>query len=56
MADEFGTGKGATALMFSITTCWYFVFGLVSGKAADRWGPRPVMLVGAVLSRRSVCC
>lgn len=48
MADEFGSGKGATALMFSITTCWYFVFGLVSGKAADRWGPRPVMLVGAV--------
>lgn len=48
MADEFGTSKGATALMFSITTCWYFVFGLVSGKAADRWGPRPVMIVGAL--------
>ncbi|MFV0308081.1 MAG: MFS transporter [Desertimonas sp.] len=48
MTDEFGSGKGATALMFSITTCWYFVFGLVSGKAADRWGPRPVLLVGAV--------
>jgi predicted MFS family arabinose efflux permease len=49
MSEEFGTGKGATALMFSITTCWYFVLGLVSGKAADRFGPRPVLLVGAVL-------
>lgn len=48
MADEFGTGKGATAFMFSITTCWYFVLGLVSGRAADRYGPRPVMLVGAL--------
>jgi len=49
MSEEFGTGKGATALMFSITTCWYFVLGLVSGKAADRFGPRPVLLIGAVL-------
>jgi MFS family permease len=47
MADDFGTGRGATALMFSITTAWYFGLGLVSGKAADRFGPRPVMLVGA---------
>lgn len=49
MAEEFGTGKSATAFMFSITTCWYFVLGLVSGKAADRFGPRPVLLTGAVL-------
>ena len=47
MAAEFGTGKGATALMFSITTAWYFGLGLVAGKAADRFGPRPVMLVAA---------
>ena len=49
MAEEFDTGKSATALMFSITTCWYFLLGLVSGRAADRFGPRPVLLVGAVL-------
>lgn len=47
MAEDFGTGKGATALMFSITTAWYFGLGLVSGKAADRFGPRPVLLFGA---------
>ena len=48
MAADFGTGKGATALMFSITTAWYFGLGLVSGKAADRYGPRPVLVVGAL--------
>lgn len=47
MAAEFGTGTGSTALMFSITTAWYFALGLVSGRAADRFGPRPVLLVGA---------
>jgi MFS family permease len=47
MAEDFGTGKGATALMFSITTAWYFGLGLVSGKAADRFGPRPVLIAGA---------
>ncbi|MET0326854.1 MAG: MFS transporter [Ilumatobacteraceae bacterium] len=49
MAEDFGTGKGATALMFSITTAWYFGLGLVSGKAADRFGPRPVLLVAAAV-------
>lgn len=47
MAADFGTGTGATALLFSITTAWYFGLGLVSGRAADRFGPRPVLLVGA---------
>ena len=49
MAEEFGTGKGATALMFSITTAGYFGLGVFSGRATDRYGPRPLMLVGAVM-------
>ncbi|MET0460226.1 MAG: MFS transporter, partial [Ilumatobacteraceae bacterium] len=31
------------------TTAWYFGLGLVSGKAADRFGPRPVLLVAAAV-------
>jgi MFS family permease len=49
MAEELGTGKSATALMFSITTAGYFGLGVFSGRAADRLGPRPLMLVGAVM-------
>jgi MFS family permease len=48
MAEDFGTGKGATALMFSVTTAWYFGLGPVSGKAVDRFGPRPVLAVAAL--------
>ncbi|MDQ1424351.1 MAG: hypothetical protein QOD72_1849 [Acidimicrobiaceae bacterium] len=48
MAEDFGTGKGATALMFSITTALYFTLGMVAGRLADRFGPRPVLVVGAV--------
>jgi MFS family permease len=48
MAEDFGTGKGATSLMFSITTALYFSLGLVSGRFADRYGPRPVLLFGAI--------
>jgi len=48
MADEFGADRGAIALVFSITTLLYFGLGVVSGRAADRFGPRPVLLIGAV--------
>jgi MFS family permease len=49
MAEEFGAGRGATSLMFSITAFLYFSLGLLSGRAADRFGPRPVLVVGAVV-------
>ena len=48
MAAEFGTGSGATSLVFSITACSWFLLGSVSGRAVDRVGPRPVLLIGAV--------
>lgn len=47
MAEEFGAGSGATSAVFSITAFCWFVLGSVSGRAADRYGPRPVLLVGA---------
>lgn len=48
MAAEFGIGRGATALMFSITTALYFTLGLVTGRLADRYGPRPILIAGAI--------
>ena len=47
MAAEFGSGSGATSAVFSITACCWFLLGSVSGRAVDRVGPRPVLLVGA---------
>lgn len=48
MADEFGTSRSATAFFFSITTFAYFGLGIVSGRVADRIGPRRVLIFGAV--------
>jgi MFS family permease len=47
MAAEFGTGSGATSVVFGVTACCWFLLGSVSGRAVDRFGPRPVLLVGA---------
>lgn len=49
MAAEFGSGRGATSLVFSITAFLYFLLGAVSGPAVDRFGPRPVLLTGAIV-------
>lgn len=48
MADEFGTNRSETALFFAITTFAFFGLGIITGPLADRFGPRPVMVVGAV--------
>ncbi len=48
MADEFGIDRGRTAFFFALTTFLYFVLGVISGKVADRVGPRPVLMFGAV--------
>ncbi|MBA3282936.1 MAG: MFS transporter [Acidimicrobiia bacterium] len=49
MSDEFGSGRSATSLVFSITAFLYFVLGALSGPAVDRFGPRPVLLTGAAV-------
>ncbi len=48
MAADFGTGKGETAVVFGVTTFAFFWLSLVTGRLADRVGPRPVMLLAAV--------
>ena len=47
MAEEFGSTRGATAVIFGITTFSFFWLSIATGRAADRFGPRPVLLVGA---------
>ncbi|MEM9522241.1 MAG: MFS transporter [Actinomycetota bacterium] len=48
MADEFGSDRSATAFFFAITTFAYFAIGIVTGRVADRVGPRRVVVFGAV--------
>ncbi len=48
MATEFGADKGSTALIFGFTLLLFFGFGIVSGPLSDRFGPRPLLIVGAL--------
>ncbi len=48
MSEEFGSGGGLTSGVFSLTAFCYYILGLLSGPAVDRFGPRPVLLVGGL--------
>lgn len=48
MAEEFDAGKGSTALVFSITIFFLFVLGAMTGRLADRFGPRPLTIAAAI--------
>src|SRR5580658_4816903 len=48
MAHEFGAGPSATSAVFSITVCMWAVLGWPAGHLADRIGPRPVIIFGAI--------
>ncbi|MDK3256975.1 MFS transporter [Blastococcus capsensis] len=48
MAEEFGSGRGTTSVFFALTSLTYFGLGALSGVAVDRYGPRRVLLVGAL--------
>jgi MFS family permease len=46
---EFGASRGSVSLVFSLAGFLYFGLGIVSGPLADRFGPRPLALIGMVL-------
>ena len=48
MSSEFDTSSSATSAIFSITTFIFFTGGIISGMAADRFGPRPVLIFGGL--------
>ena len=47
MADEFDSGKAATSVVFGVTTFAFFWLSILTGRLADRVGPRPVLFLGA---------
>lgn len=55
MAAEFGAGRTATSAVFSITAFLYAAFGALSGYMTDRFGPRPVLVVGGVAMGVGLC-
>lgn len=49
IVEEFGWGRGNTALMFSITIIVYGFVAPVAGSLVDRFGPRLILPVGAFI-------
>jgi len=48
MAEEFDSTRGATAVIFGVTTFSFFTLSVITGRAADVWGPRRVLVIGAI--------
>jgi len=50
MAAEFKASRATTSAVFAITAAIYNLLGVVGGHLSDRFGPRPVVLAGAVVT------
>ncbi len=48
MSEEFDAAKGATAVIFGMTTFLFFSLSIITGRVSDRFGPRVVLVIGAV--------
>jgi MFS family permease len=48
MAAEFSATRATTSAVFAITAAIYNLLGVVGGHLSDRFGPRPVVLAGAL--------
>lgn len=48
MSSDFSIGRSATSAVFSITTFIFFIGGIVSGSATDRFGPKLVLIFGGL--------
>src|SRR5215470_4213224 len=49
LEHDFGASRGSVSLVFSLAGFLYFALGIVSGPLADRFGSRPLALVGMLL-------
>jgi len=50
LQKEFGASRGSVSLVFSFAGFLYFGLGIISGPLADRFGSRPLALIGMVLT------
>lgn len=50
LQHSFGASRGSVSLVFSVAGFLYFGLGIVSGPLADRWGARPLAVLGMVLT------
>lgn len=50
LQSEFAASRGSVALVFSLAAFLYFGLGIVSGPLADRWGARPLVIAGMLLT------
>jgi MFS family permease len=46
---DFGASRGSVSLVFSLAGFLYFGLGIVSGPLADRFGVRPLAVIGMIL-------
>jgi MFS family permease len=49
IAAQFGANRSATSTIFSITAGVSFLLAPLTGHLADRFGPRPIAAIGAVI-------
>ena len=50
LQQTYGATRGETSLVFSIAGFLYFALGAISGPMADRWGPRPIVAAGVLIT------
>lgn len=49
MEEEFHTSRAATSAFFAATGMLFYFFGSIAGQLSDRFGPRRIVLAGAVI-------
>src|SRR5215468_7628805 len=50
LQHDFGASRGSVSLVFSLAGFLYFALGIVSGPLADRFGSRPLAVIGMALA------
>jgi MFS family permease len=49
MAAEFHASRTATSVFFAIAGMLFYLFGSITGRPSDRFGPQPIVAAGAVI-------